>query len=152
VGRALQDERQDDDPLSHVDEGFATWPFAPGVNGEPTHAPGADWARRVFEIAGRYDWRARSRDVLRALYQDMVPPEQRQAFGEFYTPDWLAEMLVERLLDDDWMRESVALSANGDAPGVGVLDPACGSGTFLYHALDAHEPTRSPRLTTTTAS
>ena len=136
VGRSLQDEQHkaDDDPLGYVSEGFAAWPFAPGAGLEPTHEPGADWVRRVFEVAGRYDWRTRSRDVLRTLYQDMVPPEQRQAFGEFYTPDWLAEMLVEEILDDGWLEESVGLAANRDPRGVGVLDPACGSGTFLYHA------------------
>ena len=136
VGRSLQGGQRDagDDPLSYVDEGFAAWPFAPGADQSPTHGPGADWVRRVFEVADGYDWRARSRDVLRALYQDMVPPEQRRAFGEFYTPDWLAEMLVERLLGDDWLGESVSQALNGDPVGVGVLDPACGSGTFLYHA------------------
>ena len=117
-----------------MDEGFAAWPFAPGADGQPTHQPGADWARRVFAVADRYDWRARSRDVLRALYQDMVPPEQRRAFGEFYTPDWLAQMLAERLLDDDWLQDSVERALGEDPAGVGVLDPACGSGTFLYHA------------------
>ena len=64
----------------------------------------------------------------------MVPPEQRRAFGEFYTPDWLAEMLAERILDDDWLRDSVESALNKDPAGVGVLDPSCGSGTFLYHA------------------
>ena len=136
VGRSLQDEHSkiDDDPLRYVGDGFAPWPFAPGAGLEPTHEPGADWVRRVFEVADTYDWRTRSRDVLRTLYQDMVPPEQRQAFGEFYTPDWLAEMLVEELLDDDWLQESVGLATSDDPTGIGVLDPACGSGTFLYHA------------------
>ena len=122
------------DPLSHLSEGFAAWPVAPGAGGEPTHAAGADWVRRAFAEVDKYDWRARSRDLLRALYQGMVPPEQRQAFGEFYTPDWLAEMLAERLLDEQWLRDSVESALDGDPPGVGVLDPACGSGTFLYHA------------------
>ena len=123
-----------DDALGHVGEGFAAWPVAPGAGGEATHAPGADWVRRAFAEVDKYDWRARSRDLLRALYQGMVPPEQRQAFGEFYTPDWLAEMLAERLLDDQWLRDSVERALDGDPPGAGVLDPACGSGTFLYHA------------------
>lgn len=122
------------DALDHVGEGFAAWPVAPGAGGEATHAPGADWTRRAFAEVDKYDWRARSRDLLRALYQGMVPPEQRQAFGEFYTPDWLAEMLAERLLDDRWLRDSVESALDGDPPGVGVLNPACGSGTFLYHA------------------
>ena len=64
----------------------------------------------------------------------MVPPEQRRAFGEFYTPDWLAQMLAERLLDDEWLQDSVERALGEDPAGVGVLDPACGSGTFLYHA------------------
>ena len=136
VGRSLQNGQRDvsDDPLNYVDEGFVAWPFAPGADSEPTHEPGADWVRRVFDVADRYDWRARSRDVLRTLYQDMVPSEQRQAFGEFYTPDWLAEMLVERLLDENWLSDSVSQALNGDPAGVGALDPSCGSGTFLYHA------------------
>ena len=135
VSRAMRSApKSGDDPISHVSEGFAAWPVAPGAGGEPTYAPGAEWVRRAFAETDKYDWRARSRDVLRALYQGMVPPEQRQAFGEFYTPDWLAEMLAERLLDDEWLRDSVESALNADPPGVGVLDPACGSGTFLYHA------------------
>ena len=136
VGRSLQSDqhKKSDDNLLEMHDGFAAWPFAPGPDGQPTHQPGADWVKRVFDTAGLYDWRTRSRDVLRTLYQDMVSAEQRQVFGEFYTPDWLAEMLVEKLLDDDWLRESVGLATNDDPAGIGVLDPACGSGTFLYHA------------------
>ncbi len=133
-GRGGAADGGDDAPLSHLSEGFAAWPVAPGAGGDPTHAAGADWVRRAFAEVDKYDWRARSRDLLRALYQGMVPPEQRQAFGEFYTPDWLAEMLAERLLDEQWLRDSVESALDRDPPGVGVLDPACGSGTFLYHA------------------
>ena len=137
VERALQSDRrsEDDNVLSYVDDGFVAWPFAPGVGGEPTHQEGVTWVADVFDVADRYDWRARSIDMLRSLYQNMVPAEERQAFGEFYTPDWLAEMLVIELLDDGWLEEAVVLASRGDPGSVGVLDPACGSGTFLYHAV-----------------
>ena len=86
-----------------------------------------------------YEWRLRPGDVLRPLYEAFVEEKDRKAFGEFYTPDWLAEFLVAEVLDDDWVRTSieavlVADDAGKELEGVGMLDPACGSGTFLYHA------------------
>jgi hypothetical protein len=68
-----------------------------------------------------YRLRELSEDVLKELYQALVDPKSRHDLGEFYTPDWLAARMCEALL-----------SKNGaDA----VLDPACGSGAFLYHAI-----------------
>ena len=59
-------------------------------------------------------------DVFRQLYEGVVAVETRHELGEFFTPRWVAELLVE---------ESVT---GTDAS---VLDPACGSGTFLVFAL-----------------
>lgn len=59
-------------------------------------------------------------DVLKVLYHDLFPRALRHTLGEYYTPDWLAEHTLRRL----------------DYDGTGrLLDPACGSGTFLVHAL-----------------
>ncbi|HWN70251.1 MAG TPA: N-6 DNA methylase, partial [Haliangium sp.] len=41
--------------------------------------------------------------------------------GEYYTPDWLAEKIIETTIRDPLTER--------------VLDPACGSGTFLFHAV-----------------
>ncbi len=60
-------------------------------------------------------------DVFKKLYQDMVSYEVRHDLGEYYTPDWLAEHIV---------REKLEL-----APDSSVLDPGCGSGTFLVEAI-----------------
>ena len=38
------------------------------------------------------------------------------------------------MLDDHWMANAVQAALQGDVQRIGVLDPACGSGTFLYHA------------------
>ena len=66
----------------------------------------------------------RSRDVLRDFYQDLVPEELRKSLGEFYTPDWLVEHSVAKLgyQQDQWL---VAR----------LLDPTCGSGSFLLEAI-----------------
>lgn len=62
-----------------------------------------------------------ARDLLKKLYHYLLPREIRHDLGEYYTPDWLAERLLQQTLGD---------AALGDAT-KRVLDPACGSGTFL---------------------
>ena len=67
----------------------------------------------------------RSRDVLRDFYQDLVPEELRKSLGEFYTPDWLVEHSVAKLgyKRDKWLAAR-------------LLDPTCGSGSFLLEAIE----------------
>lgn len=64
-----------------------------------------------------------SRDLLKKLYQQLFPRDVRHDLGEYYTPDWLAEHVLNEL-------EYV-----GD-PDKRLLDPACGSGTFLVMAIN----------------
>jgi len=64
-----------------------------------------------------------SRDLLKKLYQQLFPKTVRHDLGEYYTPDWLAELVIER----------VGYDGNPDKR---VLDPACGSGTFLVMAIN----------------
>lgn len=59
-----------------------------------------------------------TRDLLKQLYQNLMPKKLRHDLGEYYTPDWLAERLLNQL------------GVEGD-PRKRLLDPACGSGTFL---------------------
>ena len=112
-------------------EGFVGW-----VLGWPR---GVVWASGLREIVRRYDWQRRRGDVLRTLYEAFVPEADRKVFGEFYTPDWLAAMMVEQALDDTWLGTAIqkaedAVRNPAEFKGCGVLDPSCGSGTFLYHA------------------
>ena len=100
---------------------------------------GRKWAGELYELVARYDWRRREEDVFRSLYQHNVDAHDRKVFGEFYTPDWLAELMVEEILDDDWLEQSIHAAASTirsqqSIRKIGVLDPTCGSGTFLYHA------------------
>ena len=109
-----------------LQDGFASWVL--------DFDRGQRWAARVWQVVDRYDWRRRRGDVLRDLYHQYVAAQDRKVFGEFYTPDWLAALMVEEVLDDSWIETAVGAALQGDVKGVGVLDPACGSGTFLYHA------------------
>ncbi len=100
---------------------------------------GRQWAHRLLLKVDTYEWRRRPGDVLRPLYEQFVDEKDRKVFGEFYTPDWLAELIVREVCDDAWCHEAVTkaldVQRTGAAlEGVGVLDPTCGSGTFLYHA------------------
>ena len=139
------------EPTAVMSDGFASWPQARNESG-PTYQPGADWTNRIFETADSYDWRQRARDVLRTLYQGLIPAEQRKAFGEYYTPDWLAAMLAERIIDDEWIERAIEKYLFGGEPvrEMGILDPACGSGTFLFHAarrIFNSTPLRQERVT-----
>ena len=114
-----------------VRDGFAAWVLE--------FERGRKWAGKLQRLVSSYDWRRREEDVLRSLYQHNVSPHDRKVFGEFYTPDWLAALMVEAVLDEEWMEQAIdaaasAMGTRSGTSGIGVLDPTCGSGTFLLHA------------------
>lgn len=99
-----------------VERDFFDWPV--GLPGGETLV--ADIARRV----GRFDWSNVEHDVLKVLYESVIEQQDRESLGEYYTPDWLAqEMVADRVTDPLEQR---------------VLDPSCGSGTFVFHAVKAY--------------
>jgi len=68
-----------------------------------------------------FDLRGLKRDVLKRVYQNLIPPKLRKSLGEFYTKDWTADLLLD------------AVGYEGEGR---ILDPACGSGTFLTLAIE----------------
>ena len=72
-----------------------------------------------------------TRDLLKKLYQQLMPGELRHNLGEYYTPDWLAERLLVMLCGERRYQKNVA----DVTPDKRLLDPACGSGTFLVIAI-----------------
>lgn len=78
----------------------------------------------LIEAFEKYDYsiivleRDIARDILKNLYYELLPAVLRKNLGEFYTPDWLAEFLLDELQPQ--IKEETLF-----------LDPTCGSGTFL---------------------
>ena len=81
-----------------------------------------------------------TRDLLKKLYQNLMPKGLRHDLGEYYTPDWLAQQLLNQL--HGGMPDRAPRS-----PGERLLDPACGSGTFLVlHIRDVRRHARDKLL------
>jgi type II restriction/modification system DNA methylase subunit YeeA len=72
-----------------------------------------------------------ARDLLKRLYQNLVPSELRHRLGEFYTPDWLANLLLDEVGLSIENLERLGSEDPLKPLELRVLDPACGSGTFL---------------------
>lgn len=78
-----------------------------------------EWA--MYQLS-RYDFTTVKGDILTGIYDRFMDRAQRKKLGEFYTPPSIARYIVKRV---GITRESR------------VLDPACGSGTFLIEAYRA---------------
>ena len=106
-----------------VTDDFFTWVDTPR-SVQPAHSLLRALATRVT-IA--YDLSAIREDLLKELYQELIDPETRHDLGEFYTPDWLAELTLRK----------AGFPGDAAPPGAhpSLLDPACGSGTFLFVAV-----------------
>jgi len=101
-----------------IEEDFFSWLARDEAKTKNT---GIDTVRWLFSLLKNYNLHELSEDVLKSLYQELVDPETRHDLGEFYTPDWLAHRIVNKLLDVN--------------PHGSMLDPSCGSGTFLYLSI-----------------
>ena len=109
-------------------QGFAAWLLdASGDAGE-------ELLDNIIAEVNRYDWQSHERDTLKDLYHAVIPRNIRHDFGEYYTPDWLARAVCEEVMDAEWRREVIEMAVANQLRGPAVLDPSCGSGTFLYHA------------------
>lgn len=95
-----------------VEDDFFQWVRRPAAEA----VLAAVWERNLDQIL-TYSLEELDQDILKGVYQELVDPKDRHDLGEYYTPDWLCENIVRELL-----------------PGrgyVSVIDPTCGSGSFL---------------------
>ena len=88
----------------------------------PTEVGGGPLIRALAHRIARFDWKQSPSDIASILYETVIPPDERRTLGEYYTPDWLARTMVRELVDDPLRQH--------------VLDPACGSGTFVAEAVN----------------
>jgi len=78
-------------------------------------------ARQLIEELRRYDWSHLRDDVLGSVFERLIPRTEQMLLGQFYTPTRVADLLI-------------AFAVDPSNPV--VLDPGCGSGTFLMRAYD----------------
>ncbi|MFC6825360.1 Eco57I restriction-modification methylase domain-containing protein [Halopelagius fulvigenes] len=80
----------------------------------------------VFFNILRFDFSNVEGDLLGDLYQRYFDPETRKALGEFYTP----QPVIDYIMDGVGYERGVSNKR--------LIDPACGSGTFLVEAVERY--------------
>jgi N-6 DNA Methylase len=75
-----------------------------------------------FEPASAILLTEAKQDLLKEFYSSLVDEQIRHDLGEYYTPDWLAQHLLDK-------------AGYYGQPAARLLDPACGSGTFLVESI-----------------
>ena len=88
----------------------------------PTEVGGLPLLRTLARRIARFKWQEAPNDVASILYETVIPPDERRQLGEYYTPVWLARAIVREVVTDPLEQY--------------VLDPACGSGTFVAEAVN----------------
>jgi hypothetical protein len=88
--------------------------------------------KKVFRLIAQeistFDFNEVDEDILKGVYQELIDLDTRHSLGEYYTPDWLCERIVNEY---------------EFKPTDKILDPACGSGSFLraaVHKMRANNP------------
>jgi hypothetical protein len=101
--------------LNLAEEDFFCWTLSPSLGKEAV-----ELLRGLERHLMVYDLTKIDEDLLKELYENLVDRETKHDLGEVYTPDWLVELTL---------REA------NFSKGKRLLDPACGSGTFLFTAI-----------------
>ena len=100
---------------------FFSWPVD-DPSWERIEAPLGDLLAQLGQLS--FDMTKKNpesvRDLFKGIYEEFVPRELRHALGEVYTPDWLAGHALDEL---GWL------------PSNDLLDPTCGTGTFILEAI-----------------
>lgn len=106
--------------------GCFSWPFSEKYWTEETNTCIKD----IIEILMKYetmpDLTNHIDDLFRELYMSIMPVSVRHSLGEYYTPDWLAENVINSGLG----------YIPYDAEHIRVLDSTAGSGTFSQKTIE----------------
>jgi len=75
--------------------------------------------RGVLTNLAEYNFRDIPYDIVGGIFQKLISPEERQKFGQFFTTEDIVDIV-----------NAFCIRRGGDT----VIDPACGSGSFLVRA------------------
>ena len=96
-----------------IDADLFTW---------PTEVGESTYLREIARVVEQFDWTQNATEVAPTLYQNVITQDERKKLGEYYTPRWLAKAITETVVDAPLNQR--------------VLDPACGSGTFIETTVE----------------
>ncbi len=99
-----------------VENDFFHW-----IEGEQSFSTLKKVFRLIAQELSAFDFQNVDEDILKGVYQELIDLDTRHALGEYYTPDWLCERIVQEF---DFQSTDK------------ILDPSCGSGSFLRAAID----------------
>ena len=72
-----------------------------------------------IEELSEYNFESIGADIMGQVYRDLIPKDEKKEFGQYYTDAHICDMIVKLCIH---------------SPNDVVLDPGCGSGTFLIKA------------------
>ncbi|MFW5872040.1 MAG: N-6 DNA methylase, partial [bacterium] len=124
------DDFIDDDEMKGVLNGsiFNKYNIRNFIDNDFFHWVGTDRSfqnlKKVFRLISQeistFEFTNVEEDILKGVYQELIDLDTRHSLGEYYTPDWLCERIVNEY---DFTKTDK------------ILDPACGSGSFLRAAI-----------------
>jgi len=92
--------------------------FTDSVPFPPT---GAEALMILMDDLNRYNFSYMPQDVVGNVFEKLIPPDERHALGQYFTREDLADLIT-----------AFCVRSRNDK----VLDPTCGTGTFLLRAYD----------------
>jgi type I restriction-modification system DNA methylase subunit len=125
------DEYIDDDEVREIINGsifdryniynFVENDFFHWIENEQTFPTLKNVFRLIAHELSAFDFQNVDEDILKGVYQELIDLDTRHALGEYYTPDWLCERIIDEF---DFKTTDK------------ILDPSCGSGSFLRAVID----------------
>jgi len=125
-----RDDHIDDNELKGIIRGtiFSSLNVINFTDNDFFHWVGSDQAfphlkkafRAISSKIDTYDFTKIDEDILKGVYQELIDRDTRHSLGEYYTPDWLCEHIVDGLDIKKFSK---------------LMDPSCGSGSFLRAAI-----------------
>lgn len=83
----------------------------------------SNWIDQLyFNLVQEIDFNC-EKDIVRELFEDLIDKRIRHSLGEYFTPDWLSQIVIKRTVGKLEVR------------GKTFLDPTCGSGTFIRNTI-----------------
>lgn len=119
---SLNGQLFDSQGIKIIEDDFFSWILTPIFWSEVK--PFVD---TITEALDTYDLENVDEDIFKEIYQEIIKKGERHRIGEYYTPEWLAELALCEAVG--------VLDPKNERKIVSILDPACGSGTFLTNSI-----------------